>query len=184
MRSEHILRQIEMDAERLGLPIIGPYKAAVFREILKQRRPRNSLEIGTLVGYSAIVIASEMPENGKLICLEVSDEWAKAARENIEKAGLSEKVEILVGDAVKILPQLRQKFDLIFIDASKEQYLDYLKLSEKNLRKGSMIIADNARIFAREMGDYLDYVRNSGKYSSRYIFVPMANDAVEVSIRL
>jgi predicted O-methyltransferase YrrM len=77
---------------------------------------------------------------------------------------------------------LTGKFDMVFIDAAKEEYFDYLKLMEKKLHKGSVIVADNAGIFADQMKEYLDNVRSSGKYTSKYM--PFGEDGVEVSVKL
>ncbi len=74
------------------------------------------------------------------------------------------------------------KFDLIFIDAAKEEYLEYLKLIERKLREGSVVVADNAGTFAEQMRDYLKYVRTSGKYGSEYR--SFGEDGVEVSVKL
>jgi len=89
---------------------------------------------------------------------------------------------VLVGDAIEVLPKLEGKFDLVFIDADKRKYLNYLRLVENKLPKESVIVADNAGIFANQMKDYLDYVRSSGKYRSRY--VPVAEDGLEISVKL
>lgn len=87
-----------------------------------------------------------------------------------------------MGDALKILPKLKKQFDLAFIDAAKEEYRDYIRLVENRLHKGSIVVADNAGVFADQMRDYLDYVRSSGKYRSRY--VPVGTDGLEISIKL
>ena len=73
-------------------------------------------------------------------------------------------------------------FDFVLIDAEKTEYFDYLRLAEDKLRKGAVIVADNAGIFAKQMANYLDYVRTSGKYSSKY--VPVGVDALEVTVKL
>lgn len=184
MSPEEVLKRIEELAKKQFLPIIGPHKAEVFREILRKYKPKTALEIGTLVGYSAIVIASELPKNGNMVCLEINEDLAKIAKENIKKAGFDKKIEVLVGDAKKLIPKLKQKFDLVFIDALKEEYLDYLELVEKNLKRRSVVVADNVKVFADDMQDYLDYVRNSGKYTSKYIDVPISGDAMEVSVKV
>ncbi len=184
MKSEEVLKEIENKSEKQFLPIIGTYKAELFRKLLRKYEPKNALEIGTLVGYSAIIIASELPDKGKLTCLEIDSNMARVASENVAKAGLSSKVKILVGNAKKLIPNLTQKFDLVFIDAIKEEYYGYLKAVEKNLQKNSIVVADNVKIFADAMEKYLDYVRNSGKYKSKYIDVPLSGDAMEVSIKI
>ena len=81
-----------------------------------------------------------------------------------------------------MIPTLEGQFDFAFIDAEKNEYFQYLKLVEDKMQKGAVVFADNAGIFADQMGDYLDYVRNSGKYRSRYIQV--GEDGVEISIKL
>jgi predicted O-methyltransferase YrrM len=81
-----------------------------------------------------------------------------------------------------VIPTLKGPFDFAFIDAEKTEYFDYLKLAEAKLQRGTVVFADNAGIFANQMLDYLDYVRNSGKYRSRYVQV--GGDGVEISIKL
>ena len=110
-----------------------------------------------------------------------SDE-AETARENIKKAKVRPTVDVIVGDAIDVIPTLTGKFDMVFVDADKTEYLAYLRLAEDKLHKGSVIVADNAGIFADEMKDYLDHVRFSGKYSSKYVSV--GEDGLEVSVKL
>ena len=109
---------------------------------------RRVLEIGTLGGYSAIHFARALPEEGALISLELDEHHAEVARRNIERAGPSAKVEIRVGDARQSLQGLVQNgegpFDLIFIDADKEGYPEYLDWSLRLSRPGTLILGDNA----------------------------------------
>jgi predicted O-methyltransferase YrrM len=106
------------------------------------------LEIGTLGGYSAIHFARALPEDGALISLELDEHHAEVARENVERAGQSEKVEIRVGDARGSLNELVENgegpFDIIFIDADKEGYPEYLGWSLRLSRPGTLILGDNA----------------------------------------
>lgn len=108
---------------------------------------RRILEIGTLGGYSAIHLARGLPENGKVISLEINESHAKVARENIEDASLTDKVEVRVGDAHELLAGIVERgegpFDLIFIDVDKQGYLEYLEWSLKLFTLGSLILADN-----------------------------------------
>jgi predicted O-methyltransferase YrrM len=105
-------------------------------------------------------------------------------------AGLSDKIHIIVGNALDVIPKLDLIFDLLFLDAAKDEYLKYLKLAEnKNLKKGSIVVADNVEVSKNEMLDYLEYVRNSGIYKSETIetaleFTPNIRDAIEVSIKV
>ncbi len=196
MKDDDVLKDIEKEAGRrerpaLGLhgrahpikflPIVGPVKGALLEKLVKENKPNIVLEIGALVGYSAILMAKNMTE-GKIVSLEIDERAAEVARQNIERAGLSDRVEIIVGDAKETIKGLKETFDMIFIDAAKEEYFQYLKLAEKNMRKGTVIVADNAKVFADEMKDYLNYVRNSGNYDSK--FYDFGSDGVEVSIRL
>jgi len=89
---------------------------------------------------------------------------------------------VITGDAIQVIPKLKGIFDFAFIDAEKTEYLDYLRLAEDKLRKGTVIVADNAGIFAKQMRDYLDYVRASGNYSSKYVQVGV--DGLEISVKL
>ena len=105
------------------------------------------LEIGTLVGYSTIWMARALPAGGKLISLEFEPLHAKVARENIERAGLSNVVDIRVGKAIDLLPQIltdnEGPFDMIFIDADKTPYKEYFEWALKLSRSGTLIVADN-----------------------------------------
>lgn len=199
-----ILAEIEETARKEFLPSIGPIKGKIIEDVIKQYKPKEVLEIGTLHGYSAILIANIIL-GGKydienfnsessstehiLISVEKDQKLADIARKNIEKARLSEKIQVINGDALEIIPRLKSKFNMIFLDATKSEYLKYLQLIEKYslLNKRAVVIADNVLIYENEMKDYLDYVRNSGKYISRTTetsleFTKNVKDALEVSI--
>lgn len=137
-------------SEEAALPEIqvSPNQGKLLRLLTEISGTRHILEIGTLGGYSAIHFARGLPENGTLISLELDGRHAEVARENVEDAGLSSKVEILVGDARELLAAMVESgttpFDLIFIDADKEGYPEYLEWSLKLSHPGSLILADNA----------------------------------------
>ena len=198
-----ILAEIEETARKEFLPSIGPIKGKIIEDVIKQYKPKKVLEIGTLHGYSAILIANIILSgkydnenfNSKgstehiLISVEKDQKLANIARKNIEKARLSEKIQVINGDALEIIPRLKSKFNMIFLDATKSEYLKYLQLIEKYslLNKRAVVVADNVLIYENEMKDYLDYVRNSGKYISRTTetsleFTKNVKDALEVSI--
>jgi predicted O-methyltransferase YrrM len=165
-------------------------------EIIKKYNPKNILEVGTLYGYSAILMAAAaatdtLQADGKLVTIEIDRSVADIARKNIAAAGLSDKINVIVGDALEVIPRLDWKFDLLFLDAAKDEYLTYLKLAEdKTLKKGAVIVADNVEVSKNEMQDYLEYVRSSGgMYKSETIettleFTPNVRDAIEVSIKV
>jgi len=187
--AEAILLEIERSKISYSLPIIGPDRGKILDEAVRRCRPKRVLEVGTLVGYSAIRMARLLPAGGSITCVEVDARIAKTAEANLSRAGFSDVVKVLVGDARKILPTLSEGFDLVFLDAAKDQYYDYLKLIEEKLHRGSFVVADNAGVHSAEMEDYLAYIRSSGNYSSEY-FEPAtvsegyANDGVEVSVKL
>jgi predicted O-methyltransferase YrrM len=193
MNPEQVLEEIEAEAPKRGLPIIGPVRGQFLDEVVQEHKPSTILEIGTLVGYSAIRMARHLNPGQKITCVEVNGDIAKVARSNIEKAGLSDRIEVLVGDAKAVLPTLNGSFDMVFLDAAKDEYLGYLKSVEHLLHPGSVVVADNVKSHANAVADYLDYVRNSRKFRStykespsnfRYSTGPMERDAVEVSVRL
>jgi predicted O-methyltransferase YrrM len=181
-KADDILRKIEKRARNEFLPIVGPEKGQVLAEEIKKAKPKRVLEVGTLIGYSAILMGKELDEDAQIITIEIHGEETKIAKENIRKAEILPKVEAITGDAIQVIPKLEGVFDFAFIDAGKNEYFDYLRLVESKLRKGTVIVADNAGIFAKQMRDYLDYVRTSGKYSSRYVQVGV--DGLEISVKL
>ena len=104
---------------------------------------RRILELGTLAGYSAIWLARALPPGGKLVTLEADPRHAEVAKANLERAGLSLVAEVRVGKALMTLPRLEGPFDLVFIDADKASYPEYLLWALKLTRRGSLIVADN-----------------------------------------
>ena len=168
-------------SETQFLPIVGPEKGRVLAKVVRDTKPKRLLEVGTLIGYSSIIIGQELDADAHLITIEIHADEAELAKHNISEARIRAKIEVLVGDAIKIIPTLKGPFDLVFIDAAKTEYLQYLKLVEDKLHKGSVIVADNAGIFANQMNDYLIYLRSSALYRSKYIKV--GEDGLEISIR-
>jgi caffeoyl-CoA O-methyltransferase len=105
--------------------------------------PGRILEIGTYTGYSAICLARGLRPGGKLITIEANDELRKTALEFFKKADLDKTIELINGDALKEIPKLTERFDLVFIDAHKEDYPDYYNLAMDRLNTGGYILADN-----------------------------------------
>ncbi len=181
-RPESVLRRIEQNSESVFLPIVGREKGALLESLVRKTRPLSILEVGTLVGYSAILMARNM-EAGKITTIEIDTESAMIAERNINDAGFGKAIDILEGDASQVIPKLKGQFDLVFIDAAKSEYLAYLGLLEagSKLKPGAIIVADNAKIFAKQMKDYLHHVKTSGKYESR--LYDFGADGMEVSIK-
>ena len=106
-------------------------------------RPIRVLEIGTYTGYSALCIAEGISENGKIITIDSNKELEPFTRTYFSKSKFNNQIEFIVGNALNVIPQLEETWDLVFIDADKENYLNYYELVLKNVRKGGFIIADN-----------------------------------------
>ncbi|HEX9261914.1 MAG TPA: O-methyltransferase [Candidatus Bathyarchaeia archaeon] len=181
-KADQVLAEIEESAKHEFLPIVGPTKGKILAQAIKDSNSRRILEVGTLIGYSAILIGKNLGKDAEITTIEIHSEEAKMAEINIKRSAILPKVTIKVGDAIKVIPKLKDCYDAVFIDAEKSQYFDYLRLMENKLRKGTLIVADNAGIFADEMQNYLDYVRKSGKYQSKYVSV--GQDGMEISVRL
>lgn len=181
-KADKILKEIERMTRRRFLPIIGPRKGQVLVEVILEIKPKRILEVGTLIGYSAILMGKELERDAHLITIEIDEDEAKMARENTSRAEIPPTIDVILGDAIEVIPKLTGRFDMVFIDADKTEYLEYLRLVEEKLHKGTVVVVDNAGIFANQMKDYLDYVRSSGKYSSRYL--PVDEDGLEASVKL
>ena len=106
-------------------------------------RPSRVLEIGTYTGYSALCIAEGISENGKIITIDSNKELEPFNRTYFSKSKFNNQIEFIVGNALNVIPQLEETWDLVFIDADKENYLNYYELVLKNVRNGGFIIADN-----------------------------------------
>jgi predicted O-methyltransferase YrrM len=147
---DEALEEALREAEREGLPSINvsATEGKLLQMLVGISGARKVLEIGTLGGYSAIHFARALPEEGALISLELDEHHAEVARRNVERAGLSAKVEVRVGDARQSLERLLENgegpFDLIFIDADKEGYPEYLAWALRLSRPGTLILGDNA----------------------------------------
>jgi predicted O-methyltransferase YrrM len=123
-----------------------------------------------------------MREDARLTTIEIDARTSREALENIRRAALSDRITILTGDALALIPQIPAPLDFVFVDAEKVEYGNYLRLFEEKLHAGSIVVADNAGAYPTAMRDYLDRVRNSGHYESR--FIPVGWDGLEVSRRL
>ena len=164
------------------IPNVGRAKGRVIRRLIERHRPTRALEIGSLLGYSAILIAGALPAGGRLVCIEANDYLAKFVKANAVEAGLASRVKVVVGDALRAIPLLPGRFDLVFIDARKEDYLDYLRQLEPKLTADAVVIADNTGVFRKDVAPYLDYVRDpAGPWASREH--DFGDDCMEVSVR-
>ncbi len=184
--ADAVMREIEEMGKKSFIPSIGPVKGKILAEIVKKHKPRKILEVGALYGYSAILIAKNSPANAEITSVEKNPEHARITEQNVERARLEDQIKVIQGDAMEILRKLPGPFDLVFLDAEKTQYLDYLKAVEDKLHQGSVVVADNVGVFQDKMQNYLHYVRNTGRYRSRTVetlleFSDTTKDAMEIS---
>ncbi|MCO5044037.1 MAG: O-methyltransferase [Kiritimatiellae bacterium] len=148
-QEDDALRDARETSGKEGLPEIAvtASEGKMLHVLARAFRARRILEIGTLGGYSAIWLARALPTDGKLISLELEPHHAEVARKNIERAGLATRVEIRVGPALDSLKKMaadgEAQFDVVFIDADKSGYVDYLNASLPLLRTGGLLLADN-----------------------------------------
>jgi predicted O-methyltransferase YrrM len=136
-------------AEAAGLPPIqvSPPQGKLLQLLVRLVGAKRILEFGTLGGYSAILMARALPEDGRLITLEAQPEYAEVARRSIERAGVGERVDVRVGPALEALPDLEEEgagpFDLVFIDADKVNTPNYFAWALDRTQPGGLILADN-----------------------------------------
>lgn len=121
----------------------GHFQGQLLRFLVEMIQPKRILEIGTYTGYSAIAMAQGLPNGGKLTTIDVNQELEKMISHFIQKAGLSDTIEQITGNALEIIPTLTDTFDLVFIDADKRNYTRYLDLIINKVRRGGYILTDN-----------------------------------------
>lgn len=146
---DEALQQTDRSLAEAGLPAIAvSANQGKFLHVLARiANARRILELGTLAGYSTIWMARALPPNGKLITIEFDPHHANVAQQNLDRAGLSDVIEIRVGAALDVLPQLEaegvEPFDMVFIDADKPPYPEYFDWAVRLCRPGALIVADN-----------------------------------------
>ena len=136
-----MLRLMDRAVTEWSLPVIGVEKGRVLRRLIADHAPTRALEVGSLFGYSALLIAASLPRGGKLTCVEQNPYLARFVSYNAAEAGLRDRVRVVVGDALRVLPMLRGPVDFMLIDAKKEDYLDYLRAVEPRLTRGAVVVA-------------------------------------------
>ena len=152
-----VIEELEKDRHQMYLSKESIDFISIICKIIK---PKNILEIGAFNGYSALNF-SLLAEN--VITLEIDRNAVETAENNFKRAGVK-NIEIIKGDAVETLKKLDKKFDIIFIDAKKSEYLEYHKLSLNLLNKKGLIFADNTISHKESMGDFFEYLKNSNLY--------------------
>ncbi|MCG8417786.1 MAG: O-methyltransferase [Proteobacteria bacterium] len=156
--------------EREGIPaiMVSPSEGRLLELILRMIAAKKVVEIGTLVGYSAIRMAAALPAHGKLWSIEADPKHAEVARRNIAAAGCADRVEVVEGPARDILSSLEVHgpFDAVFVDADKGSYDHYGTWAEANLRQGGLLLGDNAHLFGNLL-DESDTARAMRRFHER-----------------
>ena len=172
-----LLIQLRDYAERNLVPIITKDMERLLYTLCRIKKPKKILEIGTAIGYSAICYAEATAE-ARITTIEVRERSVHKARANIEKAGYSDRINVIHGKAEEVLPEIDGIFDIIFIDAAKGQYHKFFELCEKNMSSETLIISDNVlykgmpcddsfiderrnKTISRRMKEYLSFLSNN-----------------------
>jgi predicted O-methyltransferase YrrM len=171
-----LLREIEIYADENHIPIVHKEVGVLLQVITKAIKAKRVLEIGTAIAYSTLLFSEAMGENGHITTIDRNKKMIPLARENIKKAGKTENIRLMEGDAAMVLRQLKDKYDLIFLDGAKGHYKYLLNESINLLNSGGVLISDNIlykgmvatdklvvrrqRTIVNRMREYLQYICN------------------------
>ena len=193
-----VLEEIEKEARKDGVPIIRKEMESFLRVMLSIEKPMRILELGTAVGYSAILMSEYIDEKGQIITIENYDKRIPIAKENIKKAGRENVIKLLEGDAMEIMPTLESnRFDFVFMDAAKAQYIHFLPEVLRLMKKDGVLITDNVlqegdliqskyvvrrrdRTIHKRMREYLEVVKNHPQLETS--IVPIG-DGITMSVK-
>ena len=137
------LNRIEQYAAEFDVPVIRKETQQFIKTLLAIKKPRRILEVGTAIGFSALFMAEYNPVCSEIITIENYEKRIPIARENIKEAGREAQITLIEGDAQTILPSLKETFDLIFMDAAKGQYMNFLPFLLRLLEPGGVLVSDN-----------------------------------------
>lgn len=176
---DELILEIEAYAHEYNVPIVTKEVAEYLKFLIKSYKTKNILEIGTAIGYSGILMAKEIKEdNGKLYTIEIDEERYNLAQENFKKSGLNNIISIK-GDALEEVKKIEDRFDFVFIDASKGHYMDFFEDSYKLLNDGGIVFIDNImfrgylykeypkrfKTIVKRLDSFIDYLyKKEGKF--------------------
>lgn len=192
------LNELEQYALKTNVPIIRPQMQSLLKLLLAMKKPENILEVGTAIGFSALLMSEYGPENCRITTIEKYEKRIPIARENFKKAGKEEQITLLKGDAAEILKELSGPYDMIFMDAAKGQYIHFLPDILRLLPEGGILISDNVlqdgdvmesryavtrrnRTIHSRMRDYLYELKHNEVLQTDILPV---GDGVTVSVRI
>ena len=190
------LKAMEKYAECNHIPIVQPEVAQLLKVLLKIKQPNNILEVGTAIGYSALVMAEITSTKCKITTIERRKDMIELAMDNISKTKYKEKIMILEGEAEEVLSNLEEKYDFIFLDAAKGQYMDFFNKCIISLNPGGIIVSDNVlykgmvatdklvirrkKTIVKRLREFLKYINNIEGYTSSVIPI---GDGVAITYR-
>ena len=196
--NSRLLEDIEQKAHKDGVPIIRKEMESFLRVMLLIKKPTKILELGTAVGYSAILMSECIEKDAKIVTIENYERRIKEAKENITKADREKTIELLEGDAMEIMPTLvEEQFDFAFMDAAKAQYINFLPQVLRLMKKGAILITDNVlqegdlieskfvvrrrdRTIHKRMREYMEVVKNHPELETS--IVPIG-DGITMSVK-
>ena len=174
------LKEIEKYGRDNKIPILLGDTLEYISNILKEIKPRRILEIGTAIGFSSICFSKYLAEDGRVDTIEIESIRVEQALENIEKVGVQDKIRVLEGDALDILPYLTEEYDVVFIDAAKGKYLEFFEHALRLCKKDGYIIADNVLYKGMVQSDYNKHKQRTAVNKLRtFIDMVMENKKLE-----
>lgn len=186
VQNDDLLKSMEEYAAKNNVPIAEPETARLLSVLTRLKNPKRVLEVGCAIGYSAIIMAKAMPEDGTILTLEYSEEMAEVARKNISDAGFENKIRVVEADARDYVSYIDEDecFDMIFLDGPKAHYVNMLDDCVRLLKKGGLLISDNV-LFKGMTADDGHFVRRKVTIIHRlrdYIDALMSHPQLETSI--
>lgn len=177
-----VLTKIENMAREEGQPVVSNDTGTFLNFMTKITKPKRVLEIGCNIGYSALWIALALEEGAKIETIDVREDLGRIAREHFILANVSEKITIHIEPALDLIPKLNYFYDMVFIDAVKKQYIDYLELILPKLNKGGLIFVDNTLWSGRVLNETKDENTKALDDFNNYISKHEALDSMLMSI--
>lgn len=184
MLNKEKLEKLKKEARENHIPILQDSTMQVIKTILAIKKPNKVLEIGTAVGYSALCFSEYLSDDNSVIkTVEINEEIVNIAKNNIKEISDKNNIEVTNMDAYEYMQTLNEKFDVVFIDAAKGQYMKYLKEAYRLTDKGSIIIADNVLLRGMVMSDYNEHKHRTAVTRLReYIKEVTENEMLETVV--
>lgn len=181
-KPDDYISAMETYAKENHVPIIEPEVGQLLKVLLKTNKPKNILEVGTAIGYSALVMAGVTSEDCQITTIERRQDMVELAKANIDKTEYRNRIRIIQGDAIEVLPNLKNQYDFIFLDAAKGQYLEFFNDCIRFLKPGGLIVSDNVlfkgmvaadelvirrkKTIVKRLRSFLEHINNLEGYTS------------------